>query len=77
MAGGQGDPEAPAIEQQILSRMAQKVQQARAVRNYDLSVALLTKLAALYPDHPELQRLCIAAQQEQQQYARQIQSRQR
>jgi TPR repeat protein len=76
MAGEQGDPEAPAIEQQILSRMAQKVQQARAVRNYDLSVALLTKLAALYPDHPELQRLCIAAQQERQEYAREVQRQQ-
>jgi hypothetical protein len=72
-AGERGDPEAPQIAQQILSRMAQKVQQARAAQNYDLSVALLTKLAALYPDHPELERLCIAAQHEQQDYARRLQ----
>jgi len=76
MAGEQGDPEAPQIEREILSKMAQKVQQARAVRNYDLSVAILTKLAVLYPDHPELQRLCIAAQQEQQDYARRVQRQQ-
>jgi hypothetical protein len=76
MAGVQGDPEAPQIERQILSKMAQKVQQARAVRNYDLSVALLTKLAALYPDHPELQGLCIEAQQERQEYAKQGQRQQ-
>jgi hypothetical protein len=72
-AGEQGDPEAPQIAQQVLSRMAQKVQQARAARNYDQSVALLTRLAPLFPEHPELQRFVIAAQQEQQDYARQTQ----
>jgi len=76
-AGELGDPEAPQIAQQVLSRMAQKVQQARAAHNYDLSVALLTKLAALYPDHPELQRLSLAAQQEQQDYARQLERQRR
>ena len=75
-AGELGDPQAPQIEREILSRMAQKVQQARAVRNYDLSVTILTKLAVLYPDHPELQRLCTSAQQEQQEYARQVQRQQ-
>jgi hypothetical protein len=75
-AGEQGDPKASQIAQQVLSTMAQKVQQARAAQNYDLSVALLTKLAALYPDHPELERLCIAAQQEQQDYARKHQRQQ-
>jgi hypothetical protein len=53
--------------------MARKVQAARAARNYDQSVALLTKLAALFPDHPELQQLAIAAQAEQQEYARRLQ----
>jgi hypothetical protein len=55
--------------------MAQKVQQARAAKNYDLSLGLLCKLAALYPDHSELPGLCIAAQREQQDYARQLQRR--
>ncbi len=69
----QGDPEAAQILQQVLSIMARKVQAARAERNYDLSVALLAKLAVLFPDHPELQQLSFAAQQEQQEYARQLQ----
>jgi hypothetical protein len=56
--------------------MARKVQAARAARNYDQSVALLTRLASLFPDHPELQQLAIAAQAEQQQYARQLQRQQ-
>jgi len=72
-ADAQGDPGAHQIEQQILGRMAQKVQQARAAHDYNQSVTLLTKLAALYPDHPELQRYVIAAQQEQQDFARQRQ----
>ena len=72
-ASQQGDPEAAQILQQVLSIMARKVQAARAARNYDQSVALLTKLAALFPDHPELQQLAIAAQAEQQEYARQLQ----
>jgi hypothetical protein len=53
--------------------MARKVQAARAARNYDQSAALLTRLAVLFPDHPELQQLSFAAQQEQQEYARQLQ----
>ena len=72
-AGQQGEPDAGQFEQQVLSMMARKVQAARAARNYDQSVALLTRLAALFPDHPELQRLAIAAQAEQQEYARQLQ----
>jgi hypothetical protein len=72
-ASQQGDPEAAQILQQVLSIMARKVQAARAARNYDQSVALLTRLAVLFPDHPELQQLSFAARQEQQEYARQLQ----
>jgi len=72
-ASQQGDPEAAQILQQVLSTMARKVQAARAARNYDQSAALLTRLAVLFPDHPELQQLSFAAQQEQQEYARQLQ----
>ena len=75
MARQEGDPEASAIESEALQRVVASVNAAREARNYDYALATVNRLMVLFPDHPELQRMGTSIQQEQQDYARQLEAK--
>jgi hypothetical protein len=72
MAREQGDPSADQIEQQVLDSMIANVRAARVTHNYAQAAALLTSLKPLFPDRPVLAQMSSEVQQEQAEYANQL-----